>query len=199
MANSHFSKTRASGKERVAGRSRRRERVHEGVGRVGWGWEVWCNRRWTGDPEGKGIGETDVEGERNTSRETRKRGGAGRILVPLTHRSRSLPPFSGRHCPSPGAEEAVKTIGPGGSRCRGHCLREASQGCSAVHDAGSGAAHRTGEDGEAPGRCRHNKKPLPSHPGDAPALPSHLPSCLHRAVRVGLKAPSSSFHSDPGL
>ena len=38
---------------------------------------------------------------------------------------------------------------------------------------------------------------LPSHPGDAPALSSHLPSCLHRAVWVGLKAPFSSFRLDP--
>lgn len=34
-----------------------------------------------------------------------------------------------------GLGRPVGAIGPGGSRCRGHCLREASQGCSAVHDA----------------------------------------------------------------
>ena len=110
--------------------------------------------------------ERQTQKERNISRETKKRGGGGRIpralsLVPLTHRSH-LSPFSGRHCPSLGAGEAG-----GGHRARGlsvpRTLPPRSQPglrcCPRCR--GSGAAHRTGGEvrGVAPGRCRHNKKP----------------------------------------
>lgn len=112
---------------------------------MGWGWEVWCNPEVDRRPRGRG-GETDVEGEKHIRGSKGNGGGGGASLSHSTHRSH-LSPSQAVTVKSPGAGgRPVGAIGPGGSRCRGHCLREASQGCGAVHDAGSsGAAHRTGE------------------------------------------------------
>lgn len=73
-----------------------------------------------------------------------------------------------------GLGRPVWAIGPRGSRCRGHCLREASQGCRAIHDAwvvrqlivlgGRG-------EGESPREASGNLTPAPrrclSHPPGA--------------------------------
>lgn len=102
-----------------------------------------------------------------------------------------------------GLGRPVGAIGPGGSWCRGHCLREASQGCGAVHDAwvvGQLIVLGGGKRGRAPGR--HQETSLPWHPGDAPPCPPdpalsfpvsepcHLrPRTSHGAIWVGLRAP----------
>lgn len=181
VANSHFSKTRASsGKSGWLGEAGG-ERVHEGLAGVGWGWEVWCNQEVDRRPRGKRW--RDRRRRRETYPERQRNGVGGRIpralsLVPLTHRSH-LSPFSGRHCPSPGAGEAG-----GGHRARGlsvpRTLPPRSQPglrcCPRCQ--GSGAAHRTGGEvrGEAPGRCQHNKKlPYPLTQEMPPPCPATCP------------------------
>lgn len=105
-------------------------------------------------------------------------------------------------------------IGPGGSRCRGHCLREASQGCSAVRDAWvvrQLIVLGGGERGRAPRRCQETS--LSWRPGDAspcpqePALsfpvsePCHPgPRVSQGAVSLGPRALSQGLPSEiPGV
>lgn len=105
-------------------------------GRRGWGGagRYGATRRWTGDPEERG-GETDVEGEKHIQRD-KETGWRG--AHPLSHSPIDLIflPSQAVTVQARGLGRPVGAIGPGGSRCRGHCLREASQGCGAVHDAG---------------------------------------------------------------
>lgn len=139
VANSHFSKTRASsGKSGWLGEAGG-ERVHEGWAGVGWGWEVWCNREVDRRPRGKRW--RDRRRRRETYPERQRNGvagGASREPSALSHSPIDLIflPSQAVTVQAWGLGRPVGAIGPGGSRCRGHCLREASQGCGAVHDAG---------------------------------------------------------------
>lgn len=101
----------------------------------------------TGDPEG-GVGETDTEGDGVTGRETgleRPRNRKAHILRPPRSRRPCahspvdlvLLPLQAIAVQARGRRlgRLMGAVGPRGSRCWRRCLREASQGCSAIHDA----------------------------------------------------------------
>lgn len=200
VANSHFSKTRASsGKSGCLGEAG--EKVHEGRPGACGGRSTWEKDR---RPRGR-------DGEIKTARESQRHGRGGPhpescphspidlVLLPpqaITVQARGL-----------GLGRPVWAIGPGGSRCRGHCLREASQGCSAVHDAWVVrqlivlGGRREGESpreasGNLPTLAPRRCSPCPQEP--ALSFPVSEPSRLgprmsHGAVSLELRALSQGL------
>lgn len=171
VANSHFSKTRASsGKSGCLGEAG--HKVHEG--RAGDERKMEAPER--GQKTWGRDGKTKTEHESLRLKERGPHPKTPQSLQSCPHSPVDLillpPQAITVQAQGLGLGRPMGAIGPGGSRCRGHCLWEASQGCSAVHDAwvvGQLIVLGGGEKGRTTGR--HQETSLPWHPDVAPCLP----------------------------